>query len=178
VLFLRMANRALAVLLSLAVVVGAVLLTVEVVRWAMGESPWLVQWHGWGETLASLRAGDREVLLASTVAALVGVALLWFELAPRGPKTLPTAPLADGVTTVTTRRGLAVATETAARNVSGVRSVSVDAGKRRVSVRARVRARGVAHEVEDGVRSEVEKTLQHLQLQRIPKVRVSVEEDG
>jgi hypothetical protein len=178
VLTLRLLNRLLAVLLSLAVVVAAVLLTIEVVRWALDEPPWLVDWHGWGESLAGLRAGDPEVLVASTLAVLAGLLLLVFELRPRGPKALPTAPLVEGVETVTTRRGVRTAAETAARSVNGVRAASVGVRRRRVDVTARTRLRGPVNEVHDGVQAEVEKSLRALELEKVPSVRVKVEEEG
>jgi hypothetical protein len=177
VLVLRLVNRVLAALLSLAVVAAVVVLVVEVVRWSTGAGPWVVPWQRWGDALVDLQAGDRRLMLVATVAALAGLALLWFELAPRGPKTLPVAPLADDVSTVTTRKGLEVAAESAARGVSGVRSASARAGRSRIKVTAGVRARGVASEVEDGVRAAVGRTLDDLQLQRRPGVRVKVEED-
>jgi hypothetical protein len=177
VLTLHLVNRLLAVLLSLAVVVTAAVLAAEVVRWALDSPPW-VPWHGWAGEVADVRTGDRSVLIGSAVAVLAGLLLLLFELAPRRPETLRTAPLVDGVDTVTTRRGLRTATETAARGVSGVRSASADVGRRTVRVSARTRARGVGADVKDQVRNAVEQTLADLQLERSPKVRVSVEEDS
>jgi hypothetical protein len=174
---LHLINRLLAVLLSLAVVVAAVLLASEVVRWALGEPPW-IPWHGWADTLVDLRTGDRSLLVTSAAAAVLGLLLLLFELTPRRPEAMATTPLADGFSTVATRQGLRSAAETAARGVSGVRSASADIRRRRVHVTARTRARGVTRDVKAQVRAAVESTLDELQLERSPKVRVSVEEDS
>lgn len=173
---LRLVNRLLAALLSLAVVAAAVLVVGEVARWVLDEPPWLVDWRGWGDDLLAVRVGDPEVVSVAAGAALVGLGLLVFELWPRGPKGLPTAALADGVTTRTTRRGVRSTAESAARGVPGVRETSVKVGRRTVSVTAGVRARGIRDQVQTGVRSAVEGALADLRLERTPKVSVSVEE--
>jgi hypothetical protein len=176
-MLLHIVNRLIAVVLSLAVVVAAVLFAAEVVRWAVDSPPW-IPWHGWGDTLLDVRAGDPAVLLASVAAVVAGLLLLLLELTPRRPHDLATAPLGDDVETVTTRRGLRSAAQTAARSISGVRSADVDVRRRSVRVTARTKGRGMKHEIGDSVRDAVAATLDDLELERTPKVRVSVQEES
>jgi hypothetical protein len=176
-LTLHLVNRLLAVLLSLAIVLAAIVLGIEVVRWLLDLDPWLVPWDRWWPTLTDLRVDDQALLAVAAAVAVVGLLLLFFELKPRSPDRHDTAPLVDGVHTVVTRGGLTSAAETAARGVSGVRSASADVGRRTITVTARSRARGVRDELQPQVQDAVRGTIADLELVRPHKVRVRIEED-
>ena len=173
---LHLVNRLLAAVVSLAIVAVAGIVSVEVVRWALEVSAWLVPWRRWGAALADLRADDQALLLTAAVAASVGLLLLAFELKRRRPDALPTRPLLEGVPTVATRAGVGNAATTAARSVSGVSQASAGVRRSTVSLRVRTRARGAAPGLTDQVRSAVEQALADLELIRVPRVKVSVEE--
>ncbi len=177
-LALHLINRLLAILLSLAVVAGSVLLIVEVARWALGMTQWVLPYRDWWRAATDLLAGDDRLLTLAAFVAALGLLLLLFELVPRRPTDLATAPLADGVMTVTTRGGVRSAAVSAARSVSGVRSASASVRRRTVGVTAHTRARGVAPGLRRLVREAVEESLTGLELQSRPKVRVSVKEDN
>lgn len=175
-LALHLTNRLLAALVSLTVVVGAVLLIGEVIRWALGMQEWVVPYRDWWRSLDELSVGDDRFLVAAAIAAALGLLLLLFELVPRGPTSLATAPLADGVTTVATRGGVRSAAVSAARSVSGVRSASASVRRRSVGVTVHTRVRDVAPNLRQSVREAVEESLTALELRSRPRVRVLVKE--
>jgi hypothetical protein len=178
VLLLHLVNRLLAVVVSLAVTAAAALAAIEVARWFVGASSLVAPWRDWTSTLSDARAGDDGLLVASAVAALLGLLLLLFELKPRRPDVLATEPLLPGVDAVVTRRGLASTATTAARGVSGVVSADSAVRRRTVSVTARTPARGTQRELRGPVKQAVEQALADLELRRRPKVRVSVAEES
>ena len=175
---LHLINRLLAALVSLTVVAGAVLLVGEVIRWALGMKEWVVPYRDWWRSLTDLSVGDDRFLVVAAIVAVLGLLLLLFELVPRRPTTLATAPLADGVTTVATRGGVRSAAVSAARSVSGVRSASASVRRRSVGVTVHTRVRDVAPNLRQSVREAVEESLTALELRSAPRVRVSVKEDG
>lgn len=173
---LHLTNRLLAALVSLTVVVGAVLLIGEVIRWALGMQEWVVPYHDWWRSLDELSTGDDRFLVVAAIVAVLGLLLLLFELFPRRPTSLATAPLADGVTTVATLGGVRSAAVSAARSVSGVRSASASVRRRSVGVTVHTRVRDVAPNLRQSVREAVEESLTALELRSRPRVRVSVKE--
>lgn len=175
---LHLINRLLAALLSLTVVAGAVLLIGEVARWALGMPEWVVPYRDWWRTLDDLSVGDDRFLVVAAIVAAVGLLLLVFELGPRRPTNLATAPLADRVTTVATRGGVRSVAVSAARNVSGVRSASASVRRRSVGVIVHTRVRDVVPDLRQSVRDAVEESLTDLELRSRPRVRVSVKEEG
>jgi hypothetical protein len=175
---LHLINRLAAALVSLTVVAGAVLLVGEVIRWALGMQEWVVPYQDWWRSLNDdLSVGDDRFLVVAAIVAVLGLLLLLFELVPRRPTDLATAPLADGVTTVATRGGVRSAAVSAARSVSGVRSASASVRRRSVGVTVHTRVRDVAPNLRQSVREAVEESLTALELRSRPRVRVSVKED-
>jgi hypothetical protein len=175
-LLLHLVNRLLALLLGLALVAAAVLACVEVVRWALDSGPWLVPWPDWGAWLSDARASDPAVLIASGVAAALGLLLLLFELKRRTPDAFEAEPLLPGVATGVTRRGVESAVTSAARGVSGVSGASSRMRRGRVTVTARSRVRGQGEGLDDRVRQAVEEQVSALALRRKPTARVRMEE--
>lgn len=177
-LLLHLVNRALAVLVSLALVAVAALTAVEVVRWSLDEPYWLVPWGSWGGWLADVRADDPALVAAAAGVALVGLLLLVFELKPRRPNSLAAAPLLPDVHTVVSRKGLSSAATTAARSVSGIASAEASVRRSRIDVTARTRARDGGKAMRERVRTAVEASLADLELQRRPRVRVRLAEES
>jgi len=175
---LHLINRLAAALVSLTVVAGAALLVGEVIRWALGMQEWVVPYQDWWRSLNDLSVGEDRFLVVAAIVAALGLLLLLFELVPRRPTDLATAPLADGVTTVATRGGVRSAAVSAARSVSGVRSASASVRRRSVGVIVHTRVRDVAPNLRQSVREAVEESLTALELRSRPRVRVSVKEDG
>lgn len=176
-LVLHLLNRLLAALLSIAVVAATVVLVVEIARWALEAPAWLVPWRDWGTPLAELRVDDPGLRVAAGVALAVGLLLLAFELWPRRPVRYPAEPLGPGSEAAVTASGLRSTVVTAAREVAGVRSASVRARRRSVSVKVHTRARDRAPETRQTVRDGAVAALADLRLRRPPSVRVSVRED-
>ncbi len=176
-LTLRLVNRLLATLLSLALVAAVVVLLAELVQWVRDAPSLLVPWRDWGPDLASVRVEDAGLMVVAGVATAVGLLLLVFELTPHGPASRPTEPLGPDVTTVATAAGLRSAAVTAARDVPGVRTASASVRRRSVRVRAGTRARDRVPELTQQVRESVQSSLDELQLTRPLSVRVDVEEE-
>lgn len=177
-LLLHLVNRLLAGLLALALVALAVMTGVEVVRWALDSTPWVVPWRDWGTTLAALRADDTGLLIVSGAAVALGLLLLTFELWRRRPDALATQPLLDGVPTVVTRSGVVSAATTAARGISGVTGASAGVRRQRLTVDVRTRSRGETGPLADQVRVAVEQSLSDLEVVRRPRVTVTAREAG
>lgn len=177
-LVLHLLNRLLAALVALVVIAAGVVTVVEVVRWALAMSPWVVPWRDWGQTLSTITADDGRLLVVSGVAAAVGLLLLVFELKRRRPDGLPTSPLLEGVSTVASRRGVASAATTAARSVSGVTDARAGVRRGTVSVDVSTRARGEGKALAPEVRAAVQQSLDDLEIVRRPKVKVDVKEAG
>lgn len=175
-LTLRLVNRLLAALLSLALVAATVVLVAELVQWARGEPSLLAPWREWGASLADLRVGDGRLLAVAAAVAALGLLLL-FELVPRRPTSRPIEPLGPGVRTVVTGPGLRSAAVSAARDVAGIRAASASVGRRKITVQARTRARDRAPELTREVRDSVEQALASLRLERRLRVRVDVKEE-
>lgn len=173
---LHLVNRLLAVLVSLAVLSVAVVVGVEVTRWALDLDRWVVPWRDWGTTLSTLRADDQSLIVVSAVTAGVGLLLVWFELHRRRPAALATRPLLYGVPTVVTRAGVRSAATTAARGVSGVGEARATLRRRGLRVRVRTRARGEAGGLADQVTAAVTQSLEGLEFVQRPRVKVDVRE--
>lgn len=177
-LVLHLLNRLIAAVVALVVVAAAVVTTVEVIRWGLDMSSWLVPWRDWGQTLSTITADDEGLLLVSGVAAVVGLLLLAFELKRRRPDGLTTQPLLDGVPTIATRRGVASAATTAARSISGVTDATAGVRRGKVSVDVTTRARGERKALEPDVRAAVQQSLDDLAVEPRPKVKIDVKEAG
>lgn len=176
-LTLRLVNRLLAGLLSLALVAATVVLVVELVQWVRGEPTALVPWREWGDALPDLRVDDGQLLAVAAAIAALGLLLLLFELVPRRPTSRPVEPLGSGVRAVVTAPGLRSAAVSAARDVAGIRAASASVGRHSIRVKARTRARERGPELTGQVRDSVEQALASLRLERRLRVRVDVEEE-
>jgi hypothetical protein len=176
---MRHANRVMAALLSLVLVVTGVLLIIEVIADRLSRRLSVVDWHpayGWAKH-TTWNAGS--VRVTCVVLILLGLVLLIAELKPARVSRLAADPAQAGaadIDTAYTRRGLAAAVRSAVTGVDGVRGASVKVKRRRVAVAATVAGqdRAAARSLRDPISDAVGQRLRSLKLRREPSVSVRV----
>jgi hypothetical protein len=176
---MRLVNRVLAALLSLALVAGAVLLIATVVADRTSHHQGIVHWRAayhWART-TTWDAGSIRVI--SGILILVGLVLLIVELKPARVSRLaadPTEAGADAIDTAYTRRGLAAAIRSAVTAVDGVRSTTVKVKRRTVKIAATASAqdRTAARSLREPITDAARQRLSALKLRRTLSVSVRV----
>jgi hypothetical protein len=176
---MRLTNRVLAALLSLALIVVSVLLIAEVIADRTSHHPAVVHWrsaYNWAEH-TTWNAGSIRVICGILIVA--GLVLLIAELKPVRVSRLPADPSeagADAIDTAYTRRGLAAAIRSAVTAVDGVRSTAVKVRRRKVRIAAVASAqdRAAAHSLHDPIADAARQRLTALKLRRTPAVAVRV----
>jgi Family of unknown function (DUF6286) len=176
---MRLANRVLAALLSLALIVVSVLLIAEVIADRTSHHPAVVHWrsaYNWAEH-TTWNAGSIRVICGILIVA--GLVLLIAELKPARVSRVPADPSeagADAIDTAYTRRGLAVAIRSAVTAVDGVRSTAVKVRRRKVRISAVASAqdRAAARSLHDPIADAARQRLTALKLRRTPAVAVRV----
>lgn len=123
--------------------------------------------------LANRRLDDAWILAGAAVAVLAGLWLIALALTPGLRRVLPMRRETEDVRAGLDRRAAALVLRDRAMEVSGVRSVRVDVGRRRVRARARSHFRDL-----DEVRADLDTALadgvRQLGLARRPGLSVSV----
>ncbi|MCW2908373.1 MAG: hypothetical protein JWL68_3162 [Actinomycetia bacterium] len=176
---MRLANRVLAALLSLALIVVSVLLIAEVIADRASHRAAIVHWRGayhWAQ-LTTWNAGSIRVICGILI--LAGLVLLIAELKPARVSRLAADPAeagADAIDTAYTRRGLAAAIRSAVTAVDGVRSTAVKVRRRKVKIAAIASAqdRAAARSLHDPIADAARQRLTALKLRRPPTVAVRV----
>lgn len=172
---MRVANRAVAALLALALLVGGLLVAVEIVVAGFGRRPWVVPHDRWYRS-ARLRtwesAQPRWIFVALVVA---GLGLLFLQLARQRPSALPLAPGAAPADI--NRRSLERSLRRTAVDVEGVSAATVKIGQERAEVAATTNRRQ-AGDIQPRVAEAVERRVQSLGLARSPAVRVKLSTRG
>ena len=176
---MRLANRVLAALLSLALIVVSVLLIAEVIADRTSHHPAVVHWrsaYNWASTPPGT-AGSIRVICGILIVA--GLVLLIAELKPARVSRLPADPSeagTDAIDTAYTRRGLAAAIRSAVTAVDGVRSTAVKVRRRKVRIAAVASAqdRAAARSLHDPIADAARQRLTALKLRRTPAVAVRV----
>lgn len=141
---MRLANRGMAVLLSLALACASVLLIIEVIAARTGQHAVIVNWraaYDWARRTAWISDSIR-VTAAILIAA--GLVLLIAELKPARRSRIAANPVQAGaadIDTSYTRRGVAVAIRSAVTDVDGIREASVNVTRRKVKIAATTAAR-------------------------------------
>ncbi|MBV9821593.1 MAG: alkaline shock response membrane anchor protein AmaP [Actinobacteria bacterium] len=131
---MRLLNRLLAALLSLALVVAGVLVVIEVVAERLDRGPAIVDWprlHDWARRTPWQQGSVRT---ACILLALAGLLLLVAELRRGRPSRL--AVRSEVTDAAYTRRGVAAAIRSAVGEVDGITAATVSVSRRRVSVEA------------------------------------------
>ncbi len=176
---MRHANRVLAALLSLALIVAGVLLIIEVIADRLNHHLFVVNWHPAYDWARRTTWNEGSIRVACVVLILLGLMLLIAQLKPARVSRLAADPAhagAAGIDTAYTRRGLAVAIRSAVTGVDGVKSASVKVRRRKITVAATVTARNkaAARSLRDPVSTAARQRLTALKLRRAPAVSVRV----
>jgi hypothetical protein len=176
---MRLINRVLAALLSLALIAVSLLLIIEVIVDRASHRAAIVNWHTadhWAER-NTWTAGSIRVICGLLI--LAGLVLLIAELKPARVSRLAADPAgagAEAIDTAYTRRGLAAAIKTAVTAVDGVRSSVVTVKRRKVLVAATASARdrAAARSLRDPITDAVRQRLGALKLRQTLSVAVRV----
>jgi len=176
---MRLANRVLAALLSLALIVAGVLLIIEVIADRLNHRPAIVHWHRAYDWAKRTTWNAGSVRVTCGVLILLGLLLLIAELKPARVSRLAADPTEAGaahIDTAYTRRGLAAAIRSAVTRVDGVRGASVKVKRRKVKVAATAAARdrAAARSLRGPISAAVGQRLTSLKLRREPSVSVRV----
>ncbi|HEY1178947.1 MAG TPA: DUF6286 domain-containing protein [Phytomonospora sp.] len=149
---MRAANRLVALLLALALIVGGLLVTAEGVMVAAGRPPLLVPLQSWYDTLTTVTFADRAVLAIAIAVGVLGLLVLFAQLRPWRPERLP---VDDAQGWYVRRRSAELGLVGAVDRLPGVSHARARLGKGwRLDMRATgsPEARG---EVEEAVRAEL-----------------------
>jgi hypothetical protein len=171
---LRIADRIVAGLVALALLVGGVLLAIEIALQAAGrEDPWVLPWDTWYREGLETPWSDPTVRAVCIGLLVAAVLLLMLQFARRRPSALPVRPRADAVHVDLDRRGLEHWLAARLDKVEGVGSVNVRAHRRKVRVRADSVSRDTAP-IERRLDEAAARELDRLDLVRSPSVDVNV----
>ncbi len=172
---MRIANRLLALVVSVALIAVGIILVVEVIAARSHADPLIVHWTAirrWGER-NTWQATSVEV---ASVCTLVGGLILLVPQLVRRRATRFALDTDGPVTATLTRRSLAVAVRSAVNTVEGVTAAQVKVRRRAIRVTAESASldpdvsRALVGTVEDAANSQ----LAALRLSAPPRVRASV----
>jgi hypothetical protein len=171
----RIANRVVAAVLALALVVGGLLVAVEIVVAGFDRSPWVLphdDWYRSARTRSWDSAPPRWIFIGLVVA---GLALLLLQLARRRPTALPLTPAA--IPGDVSRRSLEKALVREARRVDGVAGAKARVGGEKADVVATTNRRQEG-DLPARVQAALDRRLGTLGLARPPAARVKVNARG
>ncbi|HEX8304034.1 MAG TPA: DUF6286 domain-containing protein [Jatrophihabitans sp.] len=171
---MRLVNRLLAALLSLALIVAGVLVVVEVVAQRLGRDPVAVDWprlYDWGQRTQWQQGSVR---VACILLALAGLLLLAAELKRSRPSRL--AARSDTTDAAYTRRGVAGTIRSAVSDVDGISSATVAVTRRKVKVAATTAGLQpfTAESLREPATAAAQQRLDALELQSPPALSVEV----
>jgi hypothetical protein len=167
---MRTANRFLALVLALALIVASVIYIVEVIAYRAGARYVVVNWqriHHWADTT---QWNNGTIQIVSGALALVGLILILGQLTTRKPMRLKVASDDDATDAAITRAGVKNRVRQAVTGISGVDSAAVSV-RRRINVKARTQARHAIVSSEN-VTQVAQSAVDALELQRTPAVSV------
>ena len=169
---MRIANRVLAAVLALALLVGGLIVAVEIVVAGFDRRPWVLPHDDWYRS-ARLRTWDsappRWIFIGLVAAGLV---LLFIQLARRRPTTLALTP--GAVPADVGRRSLERSLAREARSVDGIAAAKAKVGKEKAEVVASSNRRQTA-DLEPAVSKALDRRMAAIGLARPPAVRVKVQ---
>lgn len=175
---MRLINRLLAALLSLALILAGVLVVVEVVAQRLGRDHELVDWPRLHEWAARTPWQQGSVRVASIALIVVGLVLLAAELKPGRPSRL--AVRSENTDAAYTRRGVAASIRSAVSEVDGIDSASVSVSRRKVKVEASTAGLQpfTAEGLQQPVTAAARERLDALELRTPPTLAVQVRTAG
>ena len=176
---MRLVNRLLAALLSLALLIVSVVLIAEVISYAANRRTVVVNWHPAYDWARHHTWASGSIRVICGILIFVGLVLLLAELKRARVSRLAADPAeagADAIDTAYTRRGLAAAIRSAVTAVDGVRSTAVKVKRRkvRIAATASARDRAAARSLRDPIADAARQRLDALKLRRPPSVSVRV----
>lgn len=173
---MALANRILSALLALALLLGGLLATAEIVLTQLGRPPWLVPHDQWSSWLGAQTFDGTVVRVALVLLVVLGLLLLVPGLRRGKPGTLALRPSEGGaghVRMTASRRGVEKSLASAARRTSGITSATATAGRRSVRVKARTSTRS-AGDLQTQVTAAVTGRLEELGLSGTLRPRVTI----
>lgn len=171
---MRILNRLLAALLSLALIVAGVLVVLEVVVHRLGRRPAVVDWPHLYDWALRTPWQQGSVRVSCILLALLGLLLLVAELKPGRPSRL--AARSEATDAAYTRRGVAATVRSAVTDVDGISSASVSVGRRKVKVAATTAGLQpfTAEALQEPAVSAAQQRLDALELRNPPALSVQV----
>lgn len=172
---MRIANRVVAAVLALGLLVGGLLVAVEIVVAGFDRRPWVLPHDDWYDSARARMWEDappRWIFIGLVVA---GLLLLFLQFARRRPTALPMAP--GAVPADVRRRSLERSLVREATRVDGVSAAKAKVDGGRVEVVATSNRRQV-DDLEPRLTHALDRRLGALGLARPPSVRVKVQGRG
>jgi hypothetical protein len=171
---MRLLNRLLAALLSLALIVAGVLVVVEVVAQRLGRSPAVVDWPHLYDWTRRTPWQQGSVRVTCILLAVAGLLLLAAELKRSKPDRL--AVRSETTDAAYTRRGVAGTIRSAVSDVDGINSASVSVSRRKVRVAATTAGLQpfTAETLREPTAAAAQQRLDALELQSPPALSVEV----
>lgn len=170
---MRVANRLIATLLALGVVLAGVLVVVESISGLTGNGPAVVPWDRWLSDLQARPWADIAVRLVAAGAIVLGLLFLLAGVSARDQRLALRSEHHPDVVLTTTARAVARSLRHRGQTVPGVSAVNVRVNRRRAVVRATARLQA-PQAVYDGLQRELGATMNGLPLLRPPRLRIRV----
>lgn len=177
---MTLVNRILAALLAIALLLGGLLATLEIVLAQLGQPSWLVphqQWSSWLREQTWDATIPRVVLVGVGVLSLL---LLTAALRPGKPRAVALPARSDsgtGTVVSASRRGLEKTIAAAARRPDGIHSATADVRRRTVRVKARTGTRSKA-DLQQQVTAAVSQRLTELDLSNTLRPRITIAKES
>ncbi|MDQ1722206.1 MAG: hypothetical protein QOI26_1940 [Pseudonocardiales bacterium] len=171
---MRVSNRLLAALLSLALIVAGVLTVIEVVAQRLGKRPAIVDWQHVYDWARRTTWQQGSVRVTCILLVILGLLLLAAELKPSRPSRL--AVRSSATDAAYTRRGVAATIRSAVTEVDGINSASVSVKRRKVKVGATTAGLQpfTAETLQEPATRAARQRLDALELQAPPALSVQV----
>lgn len=175
---MRLINRLLAALLSLALIAAGVLVAIEVLAQRLGRQPAVLDWprlYDWANRTPWQQGSVRVTCI---VLMIIGLLLLGAELKRGKPNRL--AVRSDATDAAYTRRGVATTIRSAVTDVDGINSASVSVSRRKVKVEATTAGLQpfTAESLQEPATRAAQQRLDALELSEPPTLAVSISTSG